>query len=166
MKISIAALRLGVHEFEFDEPPEKWGLENHPHLRALVHLTVQLEKGPTAIYVRNHIRTIGHFTCDRCLEEFDQVVEDTGRAVFSSDQNLVGPHEDEIRVHDPRAQEIDLTEDIRDLLLLSLPGKLLCQEDCQGLCAGCGANLNVEKCRCTAKQADPRWQPLQTLLHH
>ena len=166
MKIPIAGLRPGVHEFEFDEHPAKWGLENNPHLRTLVHLSVQLEKAPTAVYVRNHIRTTGHFVCDRCLEEFEQTIEDTGRVVFSSDQDLIGSHEDEIRMHDPRAQEIDLTEDIRDLLLLSLPAKLLCREDCHGLCAGCGANLNVENCRCTAKQADPRWQPLQALLHH
>jgi uncharacterized protein len=166
MKISLVGLRAGTHEFQFDEQPEKWGLENHPNLPSTVHLTVQLEKAPTAIYVRNHIRTRGHFTCDRCLAEFDQVVEDTGRVVFSSDQELIAPHEGEIRLHDPRAQEIDLTDDIRDLLLLSLPVKLLCKEDCRGLCTGCGANLNVEECRCAAKRIDTRWQPLQKLLNH
>jgi uncharacterized protein len=166
MKISLAGLRPGTHEFHFEEQPSRWGLENHPHLRSNVHLSVHVEKGTTAIYVRSHFRTVGRFTCDRCLEEFDLVVEDRGGLVFSSDENLIAPREVEIRVYHPEAHEIDLTEDIRDLLLLSLPVKRLCREDCQGLCAGCGANLNVEKCRCAATRSDPRWQPLQKLLNH
>jgi len=165
MKISLTGLRPGSYEFQFDEPPAKWGLENHPHLRALVRLTVELAKGTTSIDVRNHIRTMGHFICDRCLAEFDLLLEDSGRVVFSSHTDLMMPGEEVFRVYDPHAHEIDLSEDIRDLLLLSIPAKVLCQEDCRGLCRKCGANLNVEPCRCTATHADLRWQPLQKLLN-
>lgn len=166
MKISLLGLRPGPHELHFQERPAKWGLENHPILRSLVQLTVQMEKGAASIYVRNHIRTTGHCTCDRCLEEFDLDLEDSGQVVFSSEEDLSAPSEGEIRRYDPAAHEIDLTEDIRDLLLLALPVKQLCREDCKGLCAGCGANLNVEKCLCKAKPGDARWQPLQKLLNH
>ena len=45
-------------------------------------------------------------------------------------------------------QSVDMNEDIRQEVLLNLPLKLLCTEDCQGICPDCGANLNVEECRC------------------
>ncbi len=45
-------------------------------------------------------------------------------------------------------QVLDLSAWARDAVALSLPEKILCREECAGLCAGCGANLNVEACRC------------------
>jgi len=166
MKISLTGLRPGMHELHFEERPSQWGLENHPNLTALVQLTVHLEKGEGTIFLRNHIRTVGHFNCDRCLEEFEQELQEEGRVVFTSDTELVTAHDDEIRVCPHDAHEIDVSVEVRDLLLLSLPAKRLCQADCRGLCAVCGVNLNVEACHCAATRIDTRWQPLQKLLNH
>jgi uncharacterized protein len=41
--------------------------------------------------------------------------------------------------------------------------KLLCNENCKGICAGCGADLNTELCKCPEKPADPRWEKLLSL---
>ena len=49
-------------------------------------------------------------------------------------------------------QEINVTEDIREDLLLALPMVYKCSPDCKGICAGCGANLNSEKCSCGKKK--------------
>ncbi|MCX5681113.1 MAG: DUF177 domain-containing protein [Candidatus Omnitrophica bacterium] len=43
---------------------------------------------------------------------------------------------------------MDVGEDIREEIILGFPDKVLCAEECKGLCAGCGANLNNEKCQC------------------
>ena len=59
-----------------------------------------------------------------------------------------------------------LLEDVvREQVLLSLPGRTLCREDCKGLCAHCGQNLNVATCNCSkaAETHDPRWGALQSL---
>lgn len=58
---------------------------------------------------------------------------------------------------------LDVDELIRNDVLLSLPSKFLCQEDCKGLCAKCGANLNLETCTC-AKEVDPRLASLLDLM--
>lgn len=62
----------------------------------------------------------------------------------------------------------DLTLDVDDLvltdILLSLPMKFLCSEDCKGLCAQCGKNLNEGSCGCT-KAVDPRLEALRQLLN-
>jgi uncharacterized protein len=59
-----------------------------------------------------------------------------------------------------------LLEDVvREQVLLTLPGRTLCREDCKGLCAHCGQNLNLANCNCaqTADQHDPRWTALAGL---
>ena len=58
---------------------------------------------------------------------------------------------------------VALKELVLSDLLLNLPMKHLCREDCKGLCPGCGVNLNREPCRCK-KQVDPRWAALEQLL--
>ena len=50
------------------------------------------------------------------------------------------------------AREVDITQDIREELLLTLPTRFLCSEQCKGLCPGCGADLNVKKCTCEKKK--------------
>lgn len=164
MKIALVGLSPGIHQLHFDEKPATWGLENHPNLRTNIRLDVHLEKTPTHLYLRNHVHTVGRFECDRCLEQFDAALDDTGRLMFSNDDELVQSSDDEIRALDPKAREIDITVDVRDLLLLAIPAKLLCREDCSGLCLGCGVNLNLESCRCSPRTADPRWQALQKFV--
>jgi uncharacterized protein len=56
-----------------------------------------------------------------------------------------------------------LEDAIREQVLLALPGRTLCQEDCQGLCPHCGANRNSAPCTCEERQTDPRWNALAGL---
>lgn len=51
---------------------------------------------------------------------------------------------------------LDLSEEIRQQIILNLPFKPLCKENCQGLCPECGENLNFRKCNCQNKILDPR----------
>jgi uncharacterized protein len=60
--------------------------------------------------------------------------------------------------------DLDLTAPVRESLLLELPMKPVCREDCVGLCPVCGANLNLERCGCRAETADPRLVSLKRLL--
>ena len=52
----------------------------------------------------------------------------------------------------------------QDTLVLAMPLKVLCREDCAGLCPQCGTDLNVEACACAAREPDERWAKLQDLL--
>ncbi len=45
---------------------------------------------------------------------------------------------------------IDISSDIEQAFLLTLPIRIVCRDDCRGLCAGCGRNLNAEECSCAA----------------
>lgn len=57
--------------------------------------------------------------------------------------------------------EIELGEPIREELLLSLPVRFLCKEDCKGLCPKCGCDLNKQECSCDLRELDPRWAVLK-----
>jgi uncharacterized protein len=62
-------------------------------------------------------------------------------------------------------EEIDLTPDIREDILISLPQNFICDESCKGLCPVCGADRNRKSCKCRAeKKPDAAWQALDGLF--
>jgi uncharacterized protein len=165
MKILLTSLSEGLHVLNFVEKLADFGLDNHPNLRRDVQIQVELEKRSPQYFLKNLVRTVGRFSCDRCLSEFDLDLSERSRVVFSTDAEMVRLNgSEEIHYIDPHAKALDITEDIRDALLLSIPMKLLCSADCRGFCAGCGANLNEEACHCAAPSMDPRWETLRKLL--
>ncbi len=63
-----------------------------------------------------------------------------------------------------KGDSIDLREPVMESILLELPVKVLCSEECKGLCPICGADRNVEECSCSIHEVDPRMQQLKRLL--
>jgi uncharacterized protein len=59
---------------------------------------------------------------------------------------------------------LDLSEVMRQELMLASSEEALCQADCAGLCPQCGGNRNAGECQCVEAPIDPRWATLQTLL--
>lgn len=60
-------------------------------------------------------------------------------------------------------KQIELDPIVREQVLLALPMDTLCKEDCKGLCAQCGTNLNEQQCSCETKQVDPRLAVLKNI---
>ncbi len=87
--------------------------------------------------------------CDRCLLYYTQECQDIPVC------------------HDyppPLGETVDLTEDVRDDILLVFPQRLLCSPECRGLCPECGQNLNVRECACGGGvTGSPAWGALDAL---
>ena len=96
--------------------------------------------------------------CDRCLEEFTRQYDYTFTHTLV--RQLQDEWQDYIQVEDG---VLNLEELILSDILLELPTKLLCKEDCKGLCPQCGCNLNHQSCDCNKAYHDPRWDVLNTL---
>ena len=98
--------------------------------------------------------------CDRCGEEtITPFVSSFNHTVV---QSLVGENEgDYIEAPD---FTIDTDPIVTADILLSLPSKHLCKEDCKGLCPKCGKNLNTGECGCDLREIDPRLEVLKSLL--
>ena len=161
LKINISKLPEGAHERSLQATPEEIGLDSRFTKEVLVEST--LEKTSRQLYVRTEFKTGGMFTCDRCLEEFEREVSSGFAAVYVTDSDGAPSDSEEVQVITPDTNIIDLGEDVRQYAVLALPSKMLCRDDCAGLCPVCGTNLNRAKCDCGKDEVDSRWSGLQKL---
>ena len=97
--------------------------------------------------------------CDRCGKEFSREKRVTLDSLVA--QELEDEENDEILLLE--GTELDLDQVVTEAFVLAMDTKNLCSDDCKGLCAGCGANLNVEPCWCRP-EVDPRLAALAQLL--
>lgn len=163
INIRISGLSNGLHEYHFSAEPSLIGLDEN--FRETVEVNAQLEKTSRQIYIKADIETPGHFQCDRCLDEFKIPIKATYNMCYMYNKQETGKFSsEEIQIISPDAVSIDLTEDVRQIIMLSIPLKLLCSEICKGLCHHCGTNMNRELCDCKEEVGDPRWQGLHDLL--
>jgi uncharacterized protein len=95
--------------------------------------------------------------CMRCLESADATVSVDAREVDQpgGGEDLDSPYVD--------GDELDLSGWARDALALALPSQIVCDEECRGLCAVCGANLNEDPSHEHEREPDPRWEKLREL---
>ena len=105
-------------------------------------------------------------TCSRCLKGYALPLEKEFNLVLLPDPLGLKNRElnrDEMGLSYYSAEEIDLSPLIREQVLLALPIRPLCDEQCRGLCASCGADLNQEPCRCDPSKGDPRMAVFRAL---
>lgn len=102
--------------------------------------------------------------CDRCRGSFtDQLDGEFTLVVLRTGAVGLDPEDgDEVVLMPEGSSELDLTGKVRETLILALPIRFLCSEDCAGLCPGCGADLNRDSCSCE-RETDPRWAALNEL---
>lgn len=115
--------------------------------------------GPGRYYWHARIVTTVAAECRRCLARVCVPVASEIEALFTEDASV----DDAASYFLPAGSlELDLSEPIREELILSVPEYVLCREDCPGLCARCGQDLNEGPCECRA-EPDPRWAALEKL---
>lgn len=132
-----------------------------------VQLRLHLDAVVEGILVRGELGFLVELFCARCLTpqvvtrdvQVAELFLDPTRRVTEDDEDPEPGYE----LVDERTA-IDLTTLARDALLVDLPIRVLCREDCQGLCATCGTDLNVRDCGHRRQAApDPRWAALAEL---
>ena len=107
------------------------------------------------------LHTTIHGVCDRCASDFDRFVEFPLDVVLVTE--LTNEENEDEWVFPLEGDSADLEDIVRTVFVLNLDSKLLCKEDCKGLCCRCGKNLNHEACNCQ-KELDPRFAALRQLL--
>jgi uncharacterized protein len=140
------------------------------------HVEAHLERSGRRVRFQAEGRAEVTAPCSRCLAptrvtvplELDLSLvpadEDAGEEsaeVHASDEGSEGSFtQDEVDEERYRGKVIDLDPLVQEQLLLSLPAYPVCQEECKGLCAVCGQNLNEKDCGCDRHVPDPRWAGL------
>ena len=162
MKIQIGSLSEGAHQYHFEVRPTDIALGEG--FAGPVNVDATLEKTGKQCFLHAQIQTRGSFTCDRCTAQFDLALSPEYRMFYVSDETEAGGFDpSEVQVIPAGLPIIDLSEDVRQTVLLAVPLKLLCRPDCKGLCPRCGADLNSEPCTCPAEEVDARWDGLRGL---
>jgi len=118
--------------------------------------------------VKGRLAGILEANCARCLEpvtqnvarEFDLLYRPLGTDA-GRDEMSVTDAEAEIGYYE--GDSISLADVVREQVLLAVPVKLTCREDCKGLCPHCGKNLNHEQCSCAVAEEEPRWAALKQI---
>ena len=162
MKIKTADINAGVSSFELVSDSAKLDLERYFPYRGRVTVEIDANRIGTELYLHATVRGRAHLVCDRCLAEFDREFTEKVLWIYTTQTELLEGEQDDVFLFDPE-EDIDVSAQVRELLIVILPIQSLCKEDCKGLCAGCGADLNVEQCTCGEKAPDPRWGELSKL---
>ena len=177
MFISIKELEL--REVDFNEAFQPGVIDLGPDLRQ----SGVLETSGRASLVEEHqgrkktvedIRLVGAFSatlelsCARCLEPVTQELKRTFDLLYRPqgadagiDEAPVAEAEAEISYYS--GDGLLLEDLLREQVLLAVPLKAVCREECRGLCPHCGKNLNYEQCGCAGTASDVRWAPLKDL---
>ena len=128
-----------------------------------VHVTGRLSgAGPGRFYWHGRIEGDVVLECSRCLSDASAHVSDEAHIIFAETGDEETDDPDVYRI-DPKERELDLRPAIREEWLLAAPTFGLCRDDCKGLCARCGTDLNTGSCDCEDTSADPRWDALRKL---
>lgn len=161
MRINVAQLlkeAVGeVRHYEIAETDADMPLEGEARL-------LRTDRG---ILVTGRLKTRVRETCSRCLEQFDcPLALEMEEEVFPTRDATTGavlPVPPEAAFTIDENHELNLGEAVRQYVLLTVPMKPICREDCAGLCPRCGANLNNGPCGCPEEGLDPRWGKLRGL---
>ena len=102
-----------------------------------------------------------HTMCARCAEPVDSTLEISFEKDIASSGDVSDDNDDYIIIED---KKVDLLPTVEEEIMLEMPSRTLCKEDCLGLCQKCGKNLNEGDCSCEKKEVDPRLAILKTLL--
>ena len=138
--------------------------DNHLAFPERVQVSLSVSRCIDTFTVDGQIRSPLQGECCRCLAAVEQRLEIPMRVLFqrkqASEEELEAVADEEYEILSPGTREIDLKDFIRAEIVLELPLRVYCSEDCKGLCPQCGSELNRELCTCEADRGDPRWAAL------
>lgn len=140
---------------------EKLALMEELMINKPVRVSLMITNNGRILELKGYINTEVKTNCHRCLSTtiipVNTVIEE--ELVYFADLRYLGDlSQDEIEekylvfTNDI----IDLTDVVRENIFSALPYKILCSEECRGLCIKCGQNLNIKDCNCSTEEIDPR----------
>ena len=170
MIIDITTLDNGIIDFGFQMP--KTFFQDDSDLFDLsgpVTTIIHLEKSGERIFINGKFDARIHVNCSRCLELFDYfmktnfICEFQPYSKWTSKSDKIELSAEELDIVWYNNNKIDLTEQVRQNIILSIPMQPLCSIQCKGLCYQCGENLNITTCQCVQSVQKDNAHPFHDL---
>ncbi len=163
---------------EFEEKPEVYPVlseminQGECEFMAPLKTVLRASRIDDMIGVKGTINTLVRLPCARCLKEYETLLE--SRFDLTYVRRLPGFQEDEqpdevelsaaeMGLIYFEGEDINLQDGIQEQVILALPVRALCSENCKGLCADCGKDLNAGDCGCNRQPLDDRFAVLKNL---
>lgn len=166
MKIQLSQFNDGEHQIDFEIDATEYKLVE-PFF-GLLEVSGKLIKYNDRATLTINATCNGKFNCDRCLKEFEKTVK-TNFVVKIILNDYTKNTDDDFNVYkiEQLNQMLDFSKDIKEYLFIAIPQKLLCNDECFGLCFQCGENLNDKEnniCNCVETETNPTWDELKKIL--
>jgi len=150
------------HDDELEFNDERVRLLEQPEISG------KITRNGNQVLISGRIVARAEVDCDRCLKSVEVPVrsEFNLQYVTNADYEAIQAAELEetdlaLSVFD--GEGIDVDEIVREQVLLAVPTRTLCNQDCKGFCPICGADKNLQNCGCRTEETDPRWAGLKEL---
>ena len=161
MKIFIQNLEEGIHEIEHTISSRTYEFLDAESYPQPLLLNLYIDRINDLFRFKINIKTRAIYTCDRCLVRFKADFDETIEQLYQIGNS---DFEDEVEILPENTKEIDISKAIHDAFIMNRPIKLLCNEECKGLCSNCGVDLNKKQCKCSETEIDPRLEKLKIFM--
>jgi uncharacterized protein len=170
MRIEVDRLDETGESFAHTYGPEELSLEDeYTSLKGETRVSGHAARKRDEVSVRGNINGTVEVACDRCAAPVAATVEVEFNTAFIPREKAaavtenVELQEEDLAFSFYEGGAVDMDELVREQILLALPTRQLCREECRGLCPVCGKDLNVAECSCQQGEIDPRWAALADL---
>jgi len=152
LRIAVEDIPEGVSTIEHKFGPEDIALEAEGIcFISPVNARLKLFKQRDTVFVNAELSVAFELECARCLSPVRRILEGTLESQYSPLPKTAWELQDDIGIGYYSDEYIDLADDFRESLLLELPVRVVCSENCRGLCPRCGQNLNEKECGCSSE---------------
>jgi len=170
MRIELENLEGGKGDFAHVYQPEDLNpVDERISLSGPATVSGKVRLAGNQVFVNGHVETRAQVECDRCLQPVEIPVNTdfaleyvTGSEYEAARAVELTEAEMSIAVFD--GEVIDIDEIVKEQVVLTVPTRMLCREDCKGICPECGADRNSGDCSCSTNDIDPRWAALKKLI--
>jgi uncharacterized protein len=132
-----------------------------------VRVKGQTRRKSGQLEITGELQTRVSIPCGRCLKEVELPIDVEFAERFAGTVSWRNEEQHELSREDLDLglvdEAIELDDLVKEEILLAVPGQVLCNENCKGICPNCGADRNLTDCGCEVRQVDARWQKLKDL---
>ena len=167
MVVNVSEIKDGGLSLDFTRGPGWLGGSEESEVASLdsdIEFHIDLLRTAGEISVRGEIGFSAAARCSRCLGDVSVSTNLDIKLILSpSEAERKEEAGGDMDYETYRGRTIDLNDYMREQVNLSLPYKVVCAEDCRGLCGGCGRNLNEQQCDCETRLEDSRFAALKNI---
>jgi uncharacterized protein len=153
--IRVPDLKEEVRQLEFLEPAAAVNARiaaspgsDDQHFANDLVVVAEIYRSERDVHLQGSVEGTVTATCARCLDDFERPLRRDFRFVILPRPAVDDDEGDDEGVDHYSGDDLDLTPLVTEQALLALDSMPLCSPDCRGLCAGCGAKVGSEECRC------------------